>query len=165
MLINQDIVLAGQGHPVVDIDWGLRCEKVITFAGGTTDAWGDHDGALDGAAVFTITGTVLLRVVGIVETTLVGAATIELGVTGATAVLLPQVADASGMAAGEIWHMTDANVDAKVEASSVLIEKIVANGLDAILTLGSANVTASKIRFLAAWYPLSQNGLVVPSTN
>ena len=151
------------GSPVLDTDFGLRCEKAITFAGGTTDAWGDHDGALDGGAVFTVTGTVLLRVIGVVETDLVGAATIELGVAGQTASILPQVADASGMDAGEIWH--DATVDSKVELSSVMAENIVANGADIILTVGSANVTAGKIRFLAMWYPLSEGAKVVPSTN
>lgn len=153
-----------QGKALYDSTWSpLRCEKLITFDGGTTDAWGDHDGALDGAAVFTITGTVRFRVIGVVETTLVGAATIELGVTGTTAGLLAQVADASGMAVNEIWH--DATVDAKIEASTVMDEVIVANGLDAILTIGAANITAGAVRFLVSWYPISEGALVIPSAN
>ena len=153
-----------QGKALYDSTWSpLRCEKLITFAGGTTDAWGDHDGALDGAAIFTITGTVKMRLIGICETSLVGAGTIEVGVTGATATLITQVANATDIDVNNIWH--DATTDAFVELSSVATEKIVANGLDAILTIGTANITAGAIRFLVSWYPISEGALVIPSAN
>ena len=152
----------GQGSVVYDPTWlPLRCEKAITFAGATTDAWGNNGGARDGAAVFTITGTVRVRIFAVVETSLTGAESIELGVTGATAVLLAQVGDATGMDKGEIWH--DATVDAKVEAATIAPEKIIGDGMDMILTVGG-NITGGVLRFIVAWMPLSANGNVVPST-
>jgi len=74
---------------------------------------------------------------------------------------LAQIANATGLDAGEIWH--DNSPDAGVEAVSVMDEIIVANGADLILTQGSTDMTAGAVRFLLAWYPVSYNGLVVPS--
>ena len=156
-------LIDGNGNPVADNTWGpFRCEKLITFAGGTENAWGDDGGTLDGGAVFTVTGTVRARVFGVVETSLVGAVSIELGVTGSTAGIIAQCADATGMDAGEIWH--DAAVDAKIEASTIAAEQIIANGLDMILTVGG-NITAGAIRFFVAWMPISADGNVTTSGN
>ena len=153
----------GQGKVIYDSTWlPLRCEKEITFDGATEHAWGNNGGALDGGAVFTVTGTVRVRVFAVVETDLTGAVSIELGVTGATAVLIAQCADATGMDKGEIWH--DATVDAKVELATVAPEKIIGDGMDMLLNVGG-NVTAGVLRFIVAWMPLSANGSVVPSTN
>ena len=162
MITYAEQFIDGQGNPVYDPTWlPLRCEKKITLAGGTTDAWGDDGGARDGAAVFTITGTVRVRVFAVVETDLVGANSIELGVTGATAVLLAQVVDATSMDKGEIWH--DNAVDAKVEAATIAPELIIGDGMDMILTVGG-DITAGVLRFIVAWMPLSANGSVTPST-
>lgn len=164
MSFDTDQPTSTQGQIANDPSWSpLRCEKLVTFAGGTTDAWGDDGGALDGGALFTVTGTVRMRIIGIVETTLVGAATINIGTTKDVAGLIAQVADASGMAINEIWH--DATVDASVELSSVAVEKIVANGLDVLLYNGTANITAGAIRFLVSWYPVSKGSQVSPSSN
>jgi len=155
---------SAQGKVAIDPAWSpLRCEKLVTFAGGTTGAWGDDGGALDGAAIFTVTGTVRMRLIGICETNVAGAGTIEIGVTGGTATLIAQVADATDIDAGNIWH--DATTDAFVELSSVATEKIVANGLDVLLTVTTANLTSGAIRFICSWYPLSAGASVVPSTN
>ena len=160
MSFDTEQPITTQGQVANDPSWSpLRCEKLVTFAGGTTDAWGDDGGALDGGAVFTVTGTVRMRIIGIVETDLVGAATIEVGVTGGTATLIAQVADATDLDAGDIWH--DNAPDALVELSSVAIEKLVSNGLDVILTVTTANITAGAIRFLVSWYPVSSDGNVV----
>lgn len=151
-----------QGNPLYDSTWSpLRCEKLVTFIGGTTNAWGDDGGTLDGGALFHVTGTVRMRLIGICETNLAGAVSIEVGVTGGTATLLAQVADATDIDVGNIWH--DATTDAFVELSTVATEKIVANGLDVILTVGG-NVTAGAIRFLVSWYPISKGAMVIPSS-
>jgi hypothetical protein len=133
-------------------------QKDITFAGGTTNAIGDHDGTGDPFTIFEVTGQVVMKCFAVVVTDLVGAATLEVGVAGNTAALIPQVADASGMDVDEIWH--DATVDAKVELSSVLTEKLVSNK-DVIGTVGTANITAGVLRVFALWYPLSADGDVV----
>lgn len=139
---------------------GLRqVEKVITFAGGTTNAIGDHDGTGDPFSIFTITGSVIVKIVGICETDLAGSATLEVGIAGDTASILAQVSDASTIDAGDIWH--DATVDKGVELSSVMLEKIVADGATIIGTVGTANITSGVIRFICLWKPLSQDGRVV----
>ena len=164
MRVNVDQPTTGDGHVAVDSTWSpLRCEKLITFDGGTTNAWGDDGGTLDGGAVFTVTGTVRLRIIGVVETSLVGAATINIGTSKTVAGLIAQVADAEDVDVNEIWH--DNTPDANPEASSVAGEKLVANGLDVLLYNGTTNITAGAIRFIVSWYPLSDNGNVVPSDN
>ena len=157
--IPQDV----HGKPLYDSTMSpLRCEKLITFIGGTDDAWGDKDGALASAAIFNVTGTVRLRIIGVSETTPVGAGKVEVGVTDFTAVVLAQVQNATTMTAGFIWH--DLTLDAKVEASSVFDEIIVAYGADILLTTSVADLTAGAIRFLVSWYPISEGAMVKPSS-
>jgi len=151
-----------QDNPIYDSTWGqFRCEKLVTFTGGTTNAWGDDGGTLDGGALFHVTGTVRMRIIGVVETDLVGAATANVGTSKDVAGLLTQIANTTTADEHEIWH--DATLDASVELSSVATEKIVANGLDVLFYNGSANITAGAIRFLVSWTPLSEGSLVVPS--
>ena len=153
--------LDGNGFPMdAGSYWGNSVEKIITFAGGTTNAIGDYDGTGDPFSIFTVTGDVLVKIYGVCTTDLVGGATIEVGIAGNTAALLPQVADATSIDAGEIWHMTDATVDSGVEAASVLIEKMVVNGADIIGSIGTANITAGVIKFVCVWYPLSEGASV-----
>lgn len=143
---------------IIDPNFALSAEKLITFTGGTADTIGDHDGALDPFTIFTITGTVKVRVVGIVETDLVGAGTLEVGVVGNTASVIAQVADATALDVGELWH--DNTPDQGIELSSVMPEKVISGGKDIIGTVGTANLTAGAIRFLCFWYPLSADGKV-----
>lgn len=139
--------------------WSNSVEKEITFAGGTTNAIGDHDGTGDPFTIFTVTGTVLVKLLAICETDLAGAsATLEVGIAGNTAGLIAQ-STATDIDAGEIWH--DASPDAKIELSSVLAERIVSNGSDIIGTVATANITGGVIRFIAFWYPLSEGASVV----
>jgi hypothetical protein len=162
---NMDQPVDGQGKVFIDPGWSpLRCEKLVTFTGGTTDAWGDDGGARDGGVLFTVTGTVRVRIMGVVETTLVGGATANVGTSKDVAGLLPQVADTSGMAINETWHMTDGTVDSSTELASVATEKTVVNGLDILFYNGTANITSGAIRFLVSWYPVSADGNVTPST-
>lgn len=161
-MINYEQPKDADGNVIAIPDWGFLSEKTITFDGGTENAWGDHDGDLDGKAVFEVTGAVKARVFAVVETDLVGGATIELGVSGATAAVLPQVADATGMDAREIWHMTDGTVDSQVEAITVSPEKIITS--DMILTLTTANITAGVLKFVCWWYPMTEEGEVVASS-
>lgn len=144
---------------VIDTRFALSAEKVITFDGGTANAIGDHDGTGDPFTIFTVTGVVLVRVVGIVETDLVGAGTLEVGVVGNTASVIAQVADATALDVGELWH--DNTPDQGIELSSVMTEKVISGGKDIVGTVGTANITAGAIRFLCFWYPLSADGNVV----
>ena len=110
--------------------------------------------------LFTVTGDVVLAVIGIVKTALTtsDAITAEVGVAGNTAVIIAQVADATGLAQHEIWH--DATPDATIENASVWNEFIVSNGQDVILTT-TGTVTDGDITFYCRWYPLSAGATVV----
>ena len=144
----------------VKYDGYRQVEKSITFIGGTPNAIGDHDGTGDPFTIFTVTGEVKVKIIGICTTTIVGAlSTLEVGVTGTTAGILPQTTG-TDIDVNEIWH--DASPDSGVEASSVMTEKIIANSLDVIGTVGTANITAGVIKFICLWRPLSKDGNVVP---
>ncbi len=136
----------------------FMASKRITFAGGTANAIGDHDGDLDPFTIFTVTGDVLVDVVAVVKTTLVGAGTLEVGVAGATAALLAQVSDATTLAVNEVWA-PDGTVSL-AEAYTPSIHGI-GGGLDIIGTVGSTNITAGVIDFYCFWQPLSSDGSVV----
>jgi len=148
---------------------GLITKKTVTFAGGTTDAWGDDGGALDGGAIFEVTGLVKAQVLGVCTTLLAGGATLEVGISGNTAIFLPQETD-TDIDAGEIW-LNNANpatayiLGLENDASGNLPEYLL-NGTDIILTVsGGANTTAGVIDFYCIWNPISSNGNVEPSSN
>lgn len=124
----------------------------------------DDGGAVGTFTAFTITGDVLLQVFGICNVALTsgGAATIELGVSGNTAVLIAQTT-ATALIANEIWH--DATPTTTIEQIDVDGTRmfVVSNGQDAILTISAFALTAGDVDFYGLWRPLSANGLVVPA--
>lgn len=138
-----------------------QAEKVITFAGGTTNAIGDYDGTGDPFDIFTVTGTVIAKVIGICETDLAGgSATLQVGVdvSGQYGKLIAQTT-ATDIDAGDLWH--DATPDSSAELSSVMAENIVANSKDIVGEVGTANITSGVIRFICLWKPISKDGEVV----
>ncbi len=133
-------------------------KKTITFDGGTLNGIGDADGTNNPFDIFTVTGNVIVKVIGVCTTDLVGAsATISVGVTADTDGILPTTT-APDITAGEIWH--DATPDSPIELSSVMVEKIIANGADIIGTVASADITAGVIDFICLWKPISEDGRV-----
>jgi len=158
MAIDNSIPRDRNRVPMFDSDWAVIGKKSITFAGGTADAIGDHDGTGDPFDIFTVTGNVIARVWGVCTTDLVGAsATLEVGITGDTAAVIAQTTG-TDIDTGDLWY--DASPDAGIEASSVLTENVIVNGADIIGTVGTANITAGVIDFYCAWYPLSSDGQV-----
>jgi len=138
------------------------CRKSITFDGATVNAIGDHDGTGDPATVFTVTGQVIVKIIPVCTTTLTfdADATIELGIAGATAVIVALTdLTVEGLAAEEIWH--DTTPDAEIEASSVVPEHVITDSNDVILTVATANVLTGVIAFYALWRPLSAGAGVV----
>jgi hypothetical protein len=132
--------------------------KRITFAGGTANAIGDHDGTGDPFTIATVSGIVAVKVlaIGVVDLAIDGGATLEVGVAGDTAEIIAQTAG-DAIDAGEIWH--DNTPDSKCETLTVLTEKLVAN-TNIIGTVATANITAGSIDFYVFWYPLT-NGATV----
>ena len=151
-------------------DYPFRTKRTITFAGATTDAWGDDGGALDGAAIFTVTGVVYAKLIAACITSLDsdGAATVAIGISGATTIFMP-TETATQIDAGQIWVNDAANADyiiAGEEAAAVdNIPEYLLNGNDIILTVaGAANVTAGVLDFYALWKPISNDGSIVATT-
>ena len=141
---------------VESIEGWRRAQKEITFDGGTTNGIGDYDGTGDPFTIFTVTGFVKMRLVAVCTTTLVGASsTLEVGTALGTADLIAQTTG-TDIDINEIWH--DNAPDAGVEAITVTPEYIVSQ--DVIGTVGTANITAGVIEFVALWTPLSKDGNV-----
>lgn len=118
----------------------------------------------DAAAVttlFSVTGDVMVKLFGICRAALTsaGAITVEVGVSGNTAALIAQIADAKDLIANEVW--VDATPIATLEAAPAGVNDgfIVSNGQDIILT-PSGTFTAGVIDFHCSWKPLSVDGKV-----
>jgi hypothetical protein len=136
---------------------GAYRSKTVTFAGGTVNDMGDFDGTGNPATLFTVTGTVLVKLFATVNTALEGAtATIRVG-TALSNVGLIASTTATLAIANEIWH--DATPDASIELSTILTEKIVSQNI--IQTVGTANITAGSLTYHCIWKPISADGNVV----
>lgn len=138
---------------------GVRqAEKVITFAGATTDGIGDFDGTGNPFDIFSVTGTVIAKVFALCTTTLEidATATLETGTALSTAALIALTAG-DAIDVNEIWH--DAAPDASIELSSILTEKIISQ--DVIGTVATANINTGVLKFICLWKPISKDGNVV----
>lgn len=129
----------------------------VTFDGGTLNGIGDESGTANPYTLFTVTGTVIMTVIGVCGTNLAGAlATEEVGTALKTAGLIAQTTG-TDIDANEIWH--DASPDSSIEAVSILAPKIVSQNV--IMTTGSADQTSGVITFYCMWAPLTDDGNVV----
>lgn len=129
---------------------GLTASKAITYVGATT-------GATGATTLFTVTGVVAVRVFAVCGLTLVGAATLEVGIVGSTASILAQIADATALATDEIW--TDATPTTKVEP--LPSQLVIGAGQDIIQTIGATAITAGQVTYYCLWAPISADGNVV----
>ena len=130
--------------------------KDVVFDGGTADGIGNDGGALDPLTLFTVTGTVVMSVIGYCTVLLVGGGTQEVGTALLPAGLIAQTTD-TAIDADEIWH--DATPDSSIEAVTIMVPKIV--NQDVIMTTGTTDTTAGAITFQCLWAPLSVDGNVV----
>src|SRR5687768_13777771 len=99
-MLNNDKFPFGLG----DAPWNIARATPNAFTGGVSNTRGDKDGSKATMKIFDVVGDVLVRIFGVCTTTLVGAGTIEVGVAGNTAGLIAQIADATNLAANEIWN-------------------------------------------------------------
>lgn len=130
----------------------FRSSKTRTFTGAS------GLGAAGTTTLFTVTGAVAVRIIGLCTEDLVGAATLEVGISGNTAGLLAQIADATTLDAGESY--LDAT-PATLEAADLSSGFIISNGQDIIETIGSTNITDGTLTYVAMWRPLSDDGNLV----
>jgi len=147
---------------------GLIEKRTITFAGATADAWGNDGGALDDSAIYTVTGLVFIQLIAVCTTSLTGGgATIEVGITGSTAIFMP-TETSTQIDTGQIW-MNDAGnaaygiIGAETAAAGNLPEYAL-NGNDIILTFKTADTETGVLDFYAIWRPISDTGNVVATT-
>ncbi len=152
----------------ISID-GIITKKTITFDGATADAWGNDGGALDGAAIFTVSGAVRLRSFGICTTNLAGSGTHAVGVATATTIYLPTEA-AADINSGD-FVINNATTTAfpilgEQAAAADNFPEYALNGQDIIMTVaGGANIDSGVIDYYALWVPWNDSGNVVDSGN
>jgi len=127
----------------------FKLASTWTFSELTTGATGAH-------TLFTVTGDVLATVFGVCDTSLVGAATLEVGVAGNTAQLLAQIANTTTLDDGDVY------VDADTEAGAGFIPamQVINDGADIIATIGAAAITAGVVDFYCLYRPLSSGSSV-----
>lgn len=128
---------------------GLTETKEITFSALTT-------GAVGPTTLFTVTGTVAVRLFGVISgTDVTGSGTIEAGIAGNTAALLAQTTG-TALDVGEIWID---NAPATVEALPTL--QILTAGTDIIQTIATDTLNAGTLTYYCLWFPISSDGAVV----
>ena len=146
--------LAGEG-------WEIEISRPAAFTGATANTRGDKDGTKATMKIFDVTGDVLVRIFGVCTTAPTGATgTVEVGVTGNTAGLLP-LTTATDLAANEIWNdATPTEVGAGL-LSNILGPYLVVNGLDINEKVATADLTAGQIYYVCFWRPLTADSKVV----
>lgn len=122
--------------------------KIVTFSNTNADV-----------NLFTVTGSVIIRLVAVCTTVVASAGGCNIGVdVGAIAVIADT--DCTLLAEGEIWH--DATPDAIAELTSVIKEYVVSNGTDVVLDVETAKqVDSGVIGFYCIYTALSSDGAVV----
>jgi hypothetical protein len=145
-----------QPHSTLD---SFNVEKCApsAFAGATTNARGDDGGSSDPLTLFNVTGDVELAVYGVCTVDLTGAsATVSVGLTGNTALLMP-VTTATEIDANELWMDATPAIGKPLDSLNFFV---VGNGVDVIETVATADVTAGNIYYICLWRPLSVNSTV-----
>ena len=113
------------------------------------------NGAQGAANLFTVTGDVLVTVFAVCSENIAGAGTIEVGISGNTAAILAQIADATNLDNGEVWaDSAPATVEALPGA------KILTGGADIIETIGTADLTDGTITYYCLFRPLSSDATI-----
>jgi hypothetical protein len=138
----------------VPITWaGLIAKKTIAYTGAASA------GAIGATTLFTVTGNVLARVIGVCSEDLAGAsAIIEVGVAGNTGGLIAQTT-ATDIDNGEAWVDATPGLQEQLSATP----RIIAAGADIIETIATANITDGTITYYCLWTPLDVGASVVPA--
>ena len=150
---GQNLQLDGS-YKAITSNEAFMLESTWTFTGSGTGATGSH-------TLFTVTGNVLVSVFGICDTSLSGSgADFEVGVTGNTAGLIAQIADAEDLNDGDIY------IDATPEVGVAAVPgmQILNDGLDILLKITTTAVSAGVIDWYVLWRPLSKGSSVTVTT-
>lgn len=148
---------------------GIITKRTITFEGATTNAWGDDAGDLDGAAIYTVTGLVFAQLIAVCTTDLTSSngATIEVGISGGTAIFMP-IETATQIDDGQIWLNDAANATSAIIGHETAVTgnlpEYALSGTDILLTVKTANVIGGVLDFYCIWTPISSDGEVIATT-
>ena len=160
------------GRPFASLDaYNVAVCRPTAFDGATANSRGDKDGTDAAHTLFTVTGDVFVRLWGVCTVDLAGAtATVSVGVTGNTAGLIALETateiDATGL------YVSATQVIGTVAVSSIPGPFVIANGLDIIETVATADVTSGNIYYICLWRPVTEGqsaagvsikGLVAPA--
>jgi len=160
MMYDAVMEIDGQGK-VLYSPLPFMTSKNMVFDGATVDDPGDYTGGTGNpATLFTVTGDVLVYIMALCKTSLAGAAELEVGLTGNTAILLPQIAN---VAASLDENMSWLDATPAIGKGQWMIFHPISGGLDIVQTVGAANITAGEIDYYCFWRPLSSDGLVTAS--
>lgn len=127
--------------------------KTVAFDGGA------GSGGAGTVALFTVTGAVKAKVYAICTENIVGAATLEIGVSGNTASIIAQIVDATDLDLNEIYF--DATPTTNIDDDSSIPNKVIAGGQDIIATIGTTDITNGTIVFYVEWVPITSDGAVI----
>lgn len=117
--------------------------------------------------LFTVTGTVLCRVYGVVGSTALtstgGLGTLQVGIAGSISLMLPLSAAngaAGQFAANAVWVGATPTALGAVPLLANLTWAFI-NGANVILTVATASMTAGSITMYCDWVPISAGASVV----
>jgi len=161
MIANSGISGCFKGLPF--LNWQIIKHVSSAFTGDDDGTHGDTDSgsAVPTYTIFTVTGTIaVLRMVGICNTDLVGAATYEVGFAGNTPALIEQIADATAIDDGDVMTGGSGPIVGGVGASGDH-DYVIVDGADIIETVGAANVDSGQINYYLIWAAMDSNSSVV----
>jgi hypothetical protein len=114
---------------------------------------------------FTVTGDVVARVWGTVQTSLASTSstgTLAVGVTGNTAVFLAQTtADGTSLVTGTVWIDATATTKGKAFITGNLAFVPIAGSANIIITVATNSMTSGALTLYCEYYPVSAGGKVV----
>ena len=118
----------------------------------------------DTAAAFTVTGDVLVRVIGVVGITPITSTstttTLSLGTTEAVqAIIANSTVNNVQFAATDVWVDSSPADDAEIMASAAWV--VIGGGADIIMTRSADDLTAGTLTLYCSWKPLSAGATVV----
>lgn len=119
----------------------------------------DIAGLNGSVALFTVVGSVIVRIVAICKTGLVGGQNIEVGISGITDAIIATTLD-TDLNADDIWY--DAAPDSEIEPLSTIRDYIITDGNDILIT-SDGIVTSGDLIFICFWQSLEDGSTVVPT--
>ena len=126
----------------------------ITLSALTTGTVATHE-------LLTVTGMARIRILAECTVSVAGTGSIQLGIAGTTDGFIA-VTTGTDVDAGEVW--ADATpTETSGDTSTLLLDKIVAGGLDVGYEVTVGTLTAGAITFHCWWEPLNATGAVVAS--